>query len=154
MRNFDFTPLWRSTIGFERLFDLMDEALSQTGTDNYPPYDVERLSENHYRISFAAAGFKPEEITVTATQDLLTVEGRKAQAMTQEYLHQGISARPFKRVFNLADCVQVKHAMFENGLLQIELVRELPESMKPRRIEVTTGGQPNEGKQIEHQKAA
>jgi molecular chaperone IbpA len=154
MRNLDFTPLWRSTIGFERLFDLMDEALSQTGTDNYPPYDVERLSENHYRISFAVAGFKPEEITVTATQDLLTVEGRKTQATPQEYLHQGISARPFRRKFTLADYVQVTHARFENGLLKIELVRELPELMKPRRIEVRTSSQPNENKQIEHQKAA
>ena len=154
MRNFDFTPLWRSTVGFERLFDLMKETLGQTETDQYPPYNIERTGENEYRISLALAGLRPDEITVTATQNLLTVEGRKAVGGTQEYLHHGISAQPFKRQFNLADYVEVKHAAFENGLLQIELVRELPESMKPRRIDVRTSPQANDNKQIEHQKVA
>jgi molecular chaperone IbpA len=154
MRNFDFTPLWRSTVGFERLFDLMEESQGQTETDHYPPYNIERTGENEYRVSLALAGFSPDEITVTATQNLLIVEGRKAVGAAQEYLHHGISARPFKRQFNLADYVEVKHAAFENGLLKIDLVRELPESMKPRRIEVTNSLQTNDNKQIEHQKVA
>jgi molecular chaperone IbpA len=154
MRNFDLTPLWRSTVGFERLFDLMEESLGQTEPDHYPPYNIERTGENEYRVSLALAGFSPDEITVTATQNLLIVEGRKAVGAAQEYLHHGISARPFKRQFNLADYVEVKDAAFENGLLQIDLVRELPESMKPRRIEVTTSLQGNDNKEIEHQKVA
>jgi molecular chaperone IbpA len=132
----------------------MEESLRQTETDHYPPYNVERTGENEYRVSLALAGFRPDEITVTATQNLLTVEGRQAVGAAHEYLHHGISARPFKRQFNLADYVEVKDAAFENGLLQIELVRELPESMKPRRIEVTNSLQVNDHKQIEHQKVA
>jgi molecular chaperone IbpA len=149
MRNFDFTPLWRSTVGFEGLFHLMEESLRQTETDPYPPYSVERTGENEYRVSLALAGFTPDEITVTATPNLLTVEGRNGVGEAKEYLHHGISARSFKRQFNLADYIEVKHAAFENGMLEIELVRELPESMKPRRIEVTTSLQANDDKQID-----
>src|SRR5947207_9390995 len=106
MRTYDFTPLWRSTIGFDHLFDLLDE--SQRGAeDNYPPYNIERLSEDRYQISLALAGFGPDEIAITAEQNVLTVEGRKAEKEQREYLYQGISARPFKRQFNLADHVQV-----------------------------------------------
>jgi molecular chaperone IbpA len=152
MRNFDFTPLWRSTIGFERLFDLIDDSLGDPGGDHYPPYNIERTGENDYRISLALAGFKPEEITLTTAQNLLIVEGQKAGSEEHAYLHQGISEQSFKRQFNLADYVQVKNAAFENGLLQIELVRELPESMKPRRIAVRTA--PRANKEIEHQKVA
>jgi molecular chaperone IbpA len=133
---YDFAPLWRSTIGFDRLFDLVDAA-QQAGTeDNYPPCNVERLSEDHYQISLAVAGFSPDEIAITAEQSVLTVEGRKAEKQQREFLYQGISSRPFKRQFNLADYVQVKGAAFDNGLLQIELVREVPEAMKPRRISI------------------
>ncbi len=104
--------------------------------DNYPPCNVERLGEDRYRISLALAGFAPDEIAITAEQNVLTVEGRKAEKAQREFLYQGISSRPFKRQFNLADYVQVKGAAFDNGLLQIELVREIPEAMKPRRIAI------------------
>ena len=136
MRTFDPATLWRSTIGFDRLFDLLDESRRWTGEDNYPPYNIERTGEDAYRIALALAGFMPEEITVTAEQNVLTVEGGKAQKSDRQYLYQGISARPFRRVFNLADYVQVKGASFEDGLLKIDLVREVPEAMKPRRIAI------------------
>src|ERR1700716_136078 len=143
MSNFDLTPLWRSTVGFDRLVDLIDDVPQLTGEENYPPYNIERTSEEAYRISLALAGFVPEEITVTAEQDLLTVEGRKAEKGDHQYLYQGISARPFRRQFNLADYVQVKGAAFDNGLLQIELVREIPEAMKPRRIAINSQARSN-----------
>ncbi len=150
MRTYDFAPLWRSTIGFDRLFDLLDE--TQRGAeDNYPPYNIERLGEDRYQISLALAGFRPDEMTVTAEQNVLTIEGRKDSKDQHEYLYQGISARPFKRQFSLADYVQVKNAAFENGLLRIELVREIPEAMKPRRIAIGGGSAP---KVIDQAKAA
>ena len=135
MRNFDFAPLWRSTVGFDRIFDLLDET-ERTVEENYPPYNIERLGEDHYQISLALAGFSPEEIAITAEQNVLTVEGRTADEANRKYLYRGISAQGFKRQFNLADHVQVKTAAFDNGLLRIELVRELPEAMKPRRIPI------------------
>ena len=135
MRTVDFAPLWRSTIGFDRLFDLIENAQG-TGEDNYPPYNIERLGDDRYQISLAVAGFAPDEISVTAEQNVVTVEGHKADKAEHEYLYRGISARPFKRQFNLADYVQVKNAAFENGLLKIELFREIPEAMKPRRIAI------------------
>jgi molecular chaperone IbpA len=138
MRTYDFAPLWRSTIGFDRLFNLLDET-QQRVEDNYPPYNIERLGEDRYQISLALAGFSPDEIAVTAEQNVLTVEGRKSDKNQHEYLYQGISARPFKRQFNLADYVQVKSASFDNGLLRVELVREIPEAMKPRRIAISGG---------------
>jgi molecular chaperone IbpA len=133
---YDFAPLWRSTIGFDRLFDLVDAAQHAGTEDNYPPCNVERLGEDRYQISLAVAGFSPDEIAITAEQSVLTVEGRKAEKQQREFLYQGISSRPFKRQFNLADYVQVKGAAFDNGLLRIELVREVPEAMKPRRISI------------------
>jgi molecular chaperone IbpA len=153
MRNFDLTPLWRSTVGFDRLFDLIDDSLRLAGEDNYPPYNIERAGEDEYRISLALAGFTPEEITVTAEQNVLTVEGRKAEKGDHQYLYQGISARPFRRQFNLADYVEVKGASFENGLLRVNLVRELPEAMKPRRIAIASGAG-NDNRQVAHQEAA
>jgi molecular chaperone IbpA len=149
MRNFDPTPFWRSTVGFDRLFDLMDQSNAWTSENNYPPYNIERIGEDQYEISLALAGFSPSEITITAEQNLLTVEGSKAQKAEHEYLYQGISARPFRRVFNLAEFVEVKSAAFEDGLLRIELRREVPEAMKPRRISIGA----NENR-ITHQKAA
>lgn len=135
MRTYDFTPLWRSTIGFDRLFDLLDET-QRAVEDNYPPYNIERLGEDRYQISLALAGFGPDELAITAEPNVLTVEGRKTDKDAREFLYQGISARPFKRQFNLADYVQVTRASLDNGLLQIELVREIPEAMKPRRIAI------------------
>ncbi|HEU4661101.1 MAG TPA: Hsp20 family protein [Pseudolabrys sp.] len=152
MRDFDLTPIWRSTVGFDRLVNLIDESLRLAGEDNYPPYNIARTGEDHYRVSLALAGFKPEEITVTAEQNMLTVEGRKAEKDDREYLYQGISRRPFRRQFNLADYVEVKSASFEDGLLQIDLVRELPEAMKPRRIEIKSD--PSRTQQIEQKQAA
>jgi molecular chaperone IbpA len=152
MRTFDFTPLWRSTVGFDRLFNLLDESTRWTGEENnYPPYNIERAAENHYWISLALAGFKPDEVTITAEQNVLTVEGHKAEQDGHQYLYQGISARPFRRVFNLADYVEVKSATFEGGLLKLELLREVPEAMKPRQIAINAG---NDNQQIEHKKAA
>jgi molecular chaperone IbpA len=154
MRDFDLTPIWRSTVGFDRLVDLIDDSLRLAGEDNYPPYNIARTGEDNYRISLALAGFTPEEITVTAEQNMLTVEGRKAEKVDREYLYQGISGRPFRRQFNLADYVEVKGALFEDGLLQVDLVRELPEAMKPRRIAVKSGPSRGEPQQIEQKQAA
>jgi len=136
MRTYDFSPLWRSTIGFDRLFDLAEMA-QRAGEDNYPPYNIERLDEDRYQISLAVAGFSPEEISVTAEHNVVTIEGRKAANTGREFLYQGISGRHFRRQFSLADYVQVKSASFDNGLLTIELLREIPEAMKPRRIAIT-----------------
>jgi molecular chaperone IbpA len=138
MRTFDFTPLWRSTIGFDHLADLVDSSLRQATDDNYPPYNIERSSEDHYRITLALAGFAPDDVTVTAEQNTLTIEGRKDRD-EREYLYQGIAARPFRRVFNLADYVRVTEASFKDGILTIDLAREVPEAMKPRRIAINGG---------------
>ena len=135
MRTYDFSPLWRSTIGFDRLFDLAEIA-QRAGEDNYPPYNIERLSDDRYHITLAVAGFSPDEISVTAEYNVVTIEGGKAEKAERKYLYRGISARPFKRQFELADYVHVKSAAFDNGLLKIELVREVPEAMKPRRIAI------------------
>src|ERR1700750_3025509 len=135
MRTYDFSPLWRSTIGFDRLFDLVETA-QRAGEDNYPPYNIERLADDRYQISLAVAGFSSDEISVTAEQNVVTVEGNKAEGPEGEFLYRGISTRSFRRQFNLADYVQVKSAAFDNGLLKIDLVREIPEAMKPRRIAV------------------
>ena len=151
MRIFDPTPLQRSTIGFDSLFDLLNAPRRWTSEDNYPPYNIERIGKNHYQISLALAGFTPEEVTITAEQNVLTVEGAKSQKTQHHYLYQGISARPFRRLFNLANYVQVRGASFVNGLLKIDLVREVPEAMKPRRIAINNS---KIEKQIEHKQAA
>lgn len=151
MRTFDFSPLWRSTIGFDHLADLLDASLRQPADDNYPPYNVERSGDDAYRISLAVAGFGVDDIALTAEQNTLVIEGRKPELPAREYLYHGIAARPFRRVFSLADHVKVKEASFENGLLIIDLVREVPESMKPRRIPIGGAGS---SQQIEHKKAA
>jgi len=135
MRTFDPTSLWRSSVGFDRLFDMLDQS-TRLAEESYPPYNIERTGENDYRISLALAGFTPEQVTITAEQNVLTIEGAKPEKTGHDYLYQGIATRPFRRVFNLADHVQVKGAAFENGLLMIELVRVIPEAMKPRRIAI------------------
>ena len=133
---FDPTPLWRSTVGFDRVFDQMDQSAHFQANDTYPPYNIERAGEDDYRISLALAGFSPDEVTITAEQNVLTVEGRKADNGQRKFLYQGISSRPFKRQFVLAPHVRVEGARFDNGLLQVELVRETPDAMKPRRIPI------------------
>lgn len=140
MRNLNLDPFWRTSIGFDRLFDLMDESLRFEPEDNYPPCNIVRTGEDSYRISLAVAGFRPDQINVTVNQNMLTITGRVDEKQDKsEYLYRGIAGRPFERRFNLADYVEVKDASFENGLLQIELKREVPEAMKPRRIEIKTG---------------
>jgi molecular chaperone IbpA len=146
MRTFDFTPLTRSTIGFDRLFDLVENA-QRAAEDNYPPFNIERLADDHYQITLAVAGFAPDEIEITAEQNKLTVEGALKDRPEREYLHRGISTRPFKRLYSLADYVTVQGASFENGLLKIELKREIPEAMKPRRIAIN-GAMPSNIEQL------
>ncbi len=139
MTTFDFTPLYRSAIGFDRLASLMDDAMRTDNQSSYPPYNVELVDENSYRITMAVAGFSDSEIEIETEGDTLTISARKAtEEKERTYLHQGIAARSFERRFNLADHVKVAGASLENGLLHIELVREIPEAMKPRKIEIGT----------------
>ena len=147
MRTLDLTPLWRSTIGFDHLFKLLDDPIHRTG-ENYPPYNIERVGEDSYDITLALAGFVPEEITITAEHSVLTVEGRKSEKNDRQYLYQGISTLPFRRAFNLADYVQVKGATFESGLLKIALVRQVPEAMKAHRIAITSAPADSSDRQI------
>jgi molecular chaperone IbpA len=137
MRSFDFTPYRRSTIGFDRLFEFLENA-NREQADNYPPYDIEKLSDDRYRITLAVAGFGPGDIDITARQNLLTVTGRKAETRNRDgsFVHVGIATRAFERRFELADFVRVEAADMKDGLLSIELVREIPDAMKPRKIEI------------------
>ncbi|WP_331375932.1 Hsp20 family protein [Sinorhizobium chiapasense] len=132
----DFSPLSRSSVGFDHVFDLLDAASRLAPTDNWPPYDILRVGDNQYRIIVSVAGFAPDEITVTHEPQLLVVRGEKAGEDKAEYIYRGIAGRNFDRRFQLADHVTVTGANLANGLLAIDLVRELPEQMKPRRIEI------------------
>jgi molecular chaperone IbpA len=135
MRNFDFSPLYRSAIGFDRLAHLFNEAQRAEATPSYPPYNIELVTEDQYRISMAVAGFDRSEIDIETERDVLKVVGRKAKPETQgTYLHRGIASRDFEHNFRLADHVKVVSARLDNGLLNIELQREIPEAHKPRRI--------------------
>ena len=137
---FDFTPYRRSTVGFDRLFDFLENA-SRAEQDNYPPFDIEKVSDDSYRITLAVAGFRQNEIDITARQNLLVITGRKAETRSKDgnFLHVGIATRAFERRFELADFVRVENAELRDGLLSIELVREIPEAMKPRKIEINGG---------------
>jgi molecular chaperone IbpA len=137
MRTYDFSPLWRSTVGFDRMFDLINNEVPNV-QDTYPPYDIERTGDETFRISVALSGFTPEQITVTVRQNRLTVAGKNTNDDRANYVFRSISARAFERHFSLADYLQIEGATFENGLLQIHLVRNIPEAMKPRRIEIGT----------------
>jgi molecular chaperone IbpA len=154
MRTLDLAPLWRSTVGFDRLFDLLEDTVRWNGEDSYPPYNIVKTGEDNYQIMLALAGFTPEEITITAEQNVVTVAGQKAVKDDQQFLYQGISGRSFRRIFNLAEHVQVKGASFEHGMLKIELVREVPEAMKPRHIPIGAASANRNNQQIEHKKAA
>jgi molecular chaperone IbpA len=137
MRTFDLAPLYRSTVGFDRLFSMLDGFEAAPG---YPPYNIERTGENDYRITVAVAGFGENELSIEAKENTLTIKGEKqAKEDKGEVLYQGIAARAFERAFQLADYVQVKGAALENGLLHVELVREIPESKKPRQIAIGNG---------------
>jgi molecular chaperone IbpA len=139
MRTFDFTPLYRSTVGFDSLFDMLDNSIRP----DWPPYDIEKLAEDTYRISMAVAGFSADEIALTQQGTTLLVNGQKQPAKDQQsYLHRGIAARDFKQTFSLADHVKVTNATLESGLLRIDLVREVPEQLKPRRISIASGPTP------------
>ncbi|BAE73283.1 heat shock protein A [Sodalis glossinidius str. 'morsitans'] len=136
MRNFDFSPLYRSAIGFDRLVNLLESGQSQ-GNGGYPPYNVELVSENQYRIAIAVAGFAESELEITAHDNLLTVKGAHASDQSEcNYLYQGIAERDFERKFQLAEHIQIKGAQLANGLLFIDLERVVPDTLKPRRIEI------------------
>lgn len=137
--NFDFSPLYRSSIGFDRIFDLLENATSLQAVDNWPPYDIAKTGEDNYRITMAVAGFTQDELEISQEPNLLIVSGAKPDGEEVEYLHRGIASRAFTRRFELADHVKVTGASLQNGMLTIELERELPEELKPRRIEVTAG---------------
>ena len=140
MRTFDFAPLYRSVVGFDRLANLLEAAATETASTGYPPYNIERTGENEYRIEIAVAGFRPEELNVEVKENLLTVQGRKtANDETKTFLHRGLAERNFERRFQLADYVVVTDANLQDGLLSLSLRRELPEALKPRRIEITAG---------------
>jgi molecular chaperone IbpA len=151
MRDMYSTTLWRPDFDFDRMFGLLDESMDWTASESYPAYNVEQTGENSYQISLALAGFTLEEISITTEQGQLIVEGRKDEKSDRRYLHEGIAIRPFRQVFSLGDYVQVKGASFRDGLLMIDLVRELPEALKPRRIAIAAG---NDNKMLEHQQAA
>lgn len=144
---YDFSPLYRSMIGVDRLADLIDSAMRSESDRSYPPYDVEKTSDDGYRITLAAAGFAPDELEITAQPNLLIVSGRKSDTedgSARTYLHRGIAARGFERRFELADHVIVKSASHDHGILEIDLVREVPEALKPHRIEIGAAeGTPN-----------
>ncbi|MGQ5521834.1 Hsp20 family protein [Chitinimonas sp. PSY-7] len=137
MRSYDFTPLYRSAIGYDRLAHMFDEALRNDAQPSYPPYNIELLSENEYRISMAVAGFERAELDIEAENDVLKVVGRKQRSETKStYLHRGIASRDFEHRFRLAEHVKVASASLDNGLLNIQLVREIPEALKPRKIAI------------------
>jgi molecular chaperone IbpA len=141
MRTFDLAPLYRSTVGFDRLFSMMDGFEAAPG---YPPYNIERTGENDYRVTVAVAGFGQDELSIEVKENTLTIKGArqaKEEEQNGEVLYQGIAARAFERVFQLADHVQVKAAGLENGLLHVDLVREIPEAKKPRQIPIGNGAE-------------
>jgi len=150
MRTFDLAPLYRSTVGFDRLFSLLDQGV-EGAAPGYPPYNIERTGDNEYRVTVAVAGFSESELSVVAKENTLTIRGEKnakEERKHGELVYQGIAARAFERVFQLADFVQVKGAKLENGLLHVDLVREIPEAKKPRTIPI------GNGKSVEEQKQA
>ena len=153
---FDFTPLFRSSVGFDRMLHALEAASRVETIDNWPPYDIAKLDENDYRITMAVAGFGQDDLTITQEQNMLMVSGQKAGEDGGQYLHRGIAGRDFQRRFELADHVKVVGASLADGMLTVDLRREIPEEMKPRRIEIAAGealSKP-ETKQIEAEQAA
>ena len=148
MRTIDFTPLYRSAVGVDRMANLLESAARTSEAGGWPPYNIETTGENAYRIEIAVAGFKPDELNIEVKENLLTVTGRRAanDGEDRTFLHRGLAERDFERRFQLADYVVVTEAGLNNGLLTIELKRELPEALKPRRIEINAGPALIEGK--------
>ena len=147
MNGLKYSPLFRSTVGFEDLVSMLDNVTRNAAPSTYPPYNIERLDENDYRISIAVAGFSEDELEIEARQNELWVSGKRNEPENTNYLYQGIAARSFRHRFHLADHVKVEDAKLENGLLHIELKREIPEEMKPRQISITRG---SPAKSVEH----
>ena len=152
MRQFDLAPLYRNTVGFDRLFSMLDQFVGVDAAPSYPPYNIERTGENAYRISVAVAGFTDRDLTIEVKENTLSVRGEKqnSEERKSDVLYQGIAARTFERRFQLADGVQVVGAALENGLLHVDLVREIPEAKKPKLIPIASGG----AQTIEAKKAA
>ena len=142
MRHVDFSPLYRSTVGFDRLFSMLDTLGQPDSGQTYPPYNIERTGDDAYRISMAVAGFDEKEISIGAHRNVLTVKGEKAEEQSEanDFLYRGIAARAFERRFQLADFVEVNGAQLKNGLLHIDLKRNIPEEMKPRKIAIASAG--------------
>jgi len=139
MRTYDLSPLFRSTVGFDRMTRLLEAALNGDENGNgYPPYNIEKLGEDQYRISMAVAGFRPEDLEITAHPNLLVIQGKAVEKEGATFLHRGIAGRAFERRFQLADHIRVQNAALENGLLHVDLVREVPETLKPRTIRIQT----------------
>jgi molecular chaperone IbpA len=154
---YDFSPLFRSSVGFDHVFDLLENATRVQALDSWPPYDIEKAGEDRYRITMAVAGFSPDELNLTTQPNWLVVSGQKQGEEGAQYLHRGLATRSFERRFELADHVKVTGASLTNGLLTIELAREIPEEMKPRRIEVQAWagealGAGEQPRQVERQK--
>ncbi|MBX5212290.1 Hsp20 family protein [Rhizobium sp. NZLR11] len=155
--SYDYAPLFRSSVGFDRVFNLLENAQRARSISDWPPYDIVKTGDDHYRISIAVAGFAEGDLEVTFQSNLLTVTGKKQEASAEGYLHRGIAGRPFEHRFELADHVRVNGADLKNGLLSIELVREIPEALKPRKIDIQSEpvlASPAAPAQIEAQKAA
>lgn len=151
---FDFTPLWRNTVGYDRMLERLKASESSAHPQAYPPYNIEKMDENSYRITIAVAGFGEEELSVTAEPNLLTVSGERADQQMGELFYQGIAARNFRRQIQLVDHVKVRSASLKNGLLTIELKRELPEAMRPRRIKIGSGTPVSQPEPVNNQQAA
>ena len=156
MTTFDFSPLFRSTVGYDRLMNLLENSVQWSDAGNgYPPYNIEKTGEDQYRVTLAVAGFGEDELSIETRENALTVEGRKKEVEAgRSFLYRGIAGRSFKRQFQLADHVRVSGAQLQNGLLVIDLVREVPEAMKPRRIEIGSGVPSPETKRIEEVRSA
>jgi molecular chaperone IbpA len=155
--SYDYAPLYRSSVGFDRVFNLLENAQRGRSSSDWPPYDIVKSGDDSYRISIAVAGFEQDDLDITFQSNLLTVTGKKQEPANEGYLHRGIAGRPFEHRFELADHVRVNGADLKNGLLSIELVREIPEALKPRKIDIQTNpalAQPAAPAQIEGQKAA
>lgn len=154
---YDYAPLFRSSVGFDRVFNLLENAQRARSSNDWPPYDIVKTGDDGYRIAVAVAGFSQDELNLMFQSNLLTVTGTKGEAQQDSYLHRGIAARPFEHRFELADHLRVAGAALENGLLSIDLVREIPEAMKPRKIEISATraiGEKSQPAQIEAAKAA
>ncbi|MDF2097393.1 Hsp20 family protein [Aquibaculum arenosum] len=155
MRTFDLSPLLRATVGFERMMDMLDNPARFDEAPSYPPYNIEKHGEDDYRITMAVAGFSEEDLSITVQDNALTVEGKKERDQAKEgnYLHRGIAERAFQRSFRLADHIKVTGAKLENGLLHVDLVREVPEAMKPRTISIESAGSAGRTQVLENKAA-